>query len=156
MNGGINFGNYNASKYLDDVKGRRRMAGDVFQKTFGDTGWNSELTSMHKKPINVDRNPALELVASQAGSSQGSSSNSTSQTSSTPSAPTTSTDSGEKTIYSVPEIYAKYANMDQEQTGSVTDNNQGSMDLYYKGQEEIKRLARAGQLVDKNGNPVSY
>lgn len=72
------------------------------------------------------------------------------------SSPTTSTDSGEKTIYSVPEIYAKYAKMDQEQTGSGADQNQGSIDLYYKGQEEIKRLARAGQLVDKNGNPVSY
>ena len=66
MDGGVNFGGYAAGKYLDDVKGLRRMAGDVFQKTFGDKGWNSELTSMHKDPLNVDRNPALDYVAGQA------------------------------------------------------------------------------------------
>lgn len=66
MGGGVNFGNYNAGKYLDDVRGLRRMAGEVFQKTFGDKGWNSELTSMHTEPLNVDRNAALDYVAGQA------------------------------------------------------------------------------------------
>jgi len=66
MEGGVNFGDYNAGKYLDDVKGLRRMAGDVFQKTFGEEGWNKELTDMHKEPLLVDRDPALDFVAGQA------------------------------------------------------------------------------------------
>ena len=66
MDGGVNFGDYSAGKYLDDVKGLRRMAGDVFQKTFGEEGWNEELTSMHKDPMLVDRDPALDFVAGQA------------------------------------------------------------------------------------------
>jgi len=40
VDGGINFGGYGSGKYLDDVKGLRRMAGDIFQPTFGDKGWN--------------------------------------------------------------------------------------------------------------------
>ncbi len=66
MDGGVNFGGYNAGKYLDDVKGLRRMAGDVFQKTFGDRGWNEALTSMHKTPLTVDRDAALDYVAGKA------------------------------------------------------------------------------------------
>ena len=66
MDGGVNFGSYNAGKYLDDVKGLRRMAGDVFQKTFGDKGWNEGLTSMHKEPLTVNRDAALDYVAGQA------------------------------------------------------------------------------------------
>lgn len=66
MDGGINFGKYDAGKYFDDVKGLRRMAGEVFQKTFGDEGWNSTITNMHKEPLLVDRNAALDYVAEQA------------------------------------------------------------------------------------------
>lgn len=66
MNGGVAFGEYNADKYLSDVKGKRRMAGDVFQKTFGDKGWNKELTDMYKTPLTVNRDASLDYVAAQA------------------------------------------------------------------------------------------
>lgn len=70
MDGGVNFGDYNADKHLDDVRGLRRMAGEVFQKTFGDKGWNEEFTSMHKEPLLVDRNPTLDYVAAKAKEEQ--------------------------------------------------------------------------------------
>lgn len=66
MNGGVAFGDYSADKYLSDVKGKRRMAGDVFQKTFGDKGWNKELTDMYKEPLTVNRDASLDYVAAKA------------------------------------------------------------------------------------------
>ena len=66
MDGGINFGGYGSGKYLDDVKGLRRMAGDIFQPTFGDKGWNQDFVNMNDSSLTVDRNPALDYVASKA------------------------------------------------------------------------------------------
>ena len=66
MDGGINFGGYSSGKYRNDVKGLRRMAGDIFQPTFGDSGWNQDFVNMHNEPLAVDRNPALDYVAGKA------------------------------------------------------------------------------------------
>ena len=66
MDGGINFGGYGSGKYLDDVKGLRRMAGDIFQPTFGDKGWNQDFVNMNDATLSVDRNPALDYVAGKA------------------------------------------------------------------------------------------
>ena len=66
MDGGLNFGGFNAKKYLSDVKGLSRMAGDIFQPTFGDKGWNEDFVNSASNPLNVDRNPALDYVAAEA------------------------------------------------------------------------------------------
>jgi len=66
VDGGLNFGGYSSGKYRDDVKGLRRMAGDIFQPTFGDSGWNQDFVNMHNEPMMVDRNPALDYVAGKA------------------------------------------------------------------------------------------
>ena len=66
MDGGISFGGYSSGKYLDDVKGMRRMAGDIFQPTFGDRGWNQDFVNMNDNQLTVDRNPALDYVAGKA------------------------------------------------------------------------------------------
>ena len=66
MDGGLNFGGYSSGKYLDDVKGLRRMAGDIFQPTFGDKGWNQDFVNMNDATLTVDRNPALDYVAGKA------------------------------------------------------------------------------------------
>ncbi len=41
------------------------MAGDIFQKTFGDEGWNKDLLLKTPAAKNVNRNPALDGVANQ-------------------------------------------------------------------------------------------
>ena len=66
MDGGLNFGGYSSGKYLDDVKGNSRMAGDIFQPTFGDKGWNQDFVNMNDATLTVDRNPALDYVAGKA------------------------------------------------------------------------------------------
>lgn len=66
MDGGLSFGGYDSGKFLGDVKGLRRMAGDIFQPTFGDRGWNQEFVNMHNEPLNVNRDPALDYVAGKA------------------------------------------------------------------------------------------
>lgn len=66
MDGGLNFGGFNAKKYLDDVKGQKRMAGDIFQPTFGDQGWNEDFVNTNAEPLEVDRAPALDWVAAEA------------------------------------------------------------------------------------------
>jgi hypothetical protein len=66
VDGGINFGGYGSGKYLDDVKGNRRMAGDIFQKKFGDVGWNADLLATNDAVLNVERDPALDYVAAKA------------------------------------------------------------------------------------------
>ena len=66
MDGGITFGGYSSGKYLNDVKGLRRMAGDIFQPTFGDRGWNQDFVNMNANELTVDRNPALDYVAGKA------------------------------------------------------------------------------------------
>jgi len=64
--GALNFADYSADKYRQDVKGMKRMAGDVFQKTFGDEGWNREFLETNDKEINVDTDAAKNLVAAKA------------------------------------------------------------------------------------------
>ena len=64
--GALNFAGYSADQYRKDVNGKKRMAGDVFQKTFGDEGWNSELTELNAKPITVNTDAAKNLVAAKA------------------------------------------------------------------------------------------
>ena len=64
--GALNFAGYTADKYRNDVKGTKRMAGDVFQKTFGDEGWNREFLETNNKPINVNTDAAKNLVAAKA------------------------------------------------------------------------------------------
>ena len=64
--GALNFAGYSANKYREDVNGKGRMAGDVFQKTFGDEGWNREFTETNNKPINVNVDAAKTLVAAKA------------------------------------------------------------------------------------------
>ena len=60
MDGGIQFSGYSADKYLQNPGGSKRMAGEIFQKTHGDKGWNQKFLNTHKKkPIQVDRVPAL-------------------------------------------------------------------------------------------------
>ena len=66
MDGGLNFGGYSSGKYLDDAKGLRRMAGDIFQPTFGDRGWNQDFVNMNDATLTVDRDPALDYVAGKA------------------------------------------------------------------------------------------
>jgi len=66
VDGGISFGGYSSGKYLDDVKGLRRMAGDIFQPTFGDEGWNQDFVNMNDNELSVDRDPALDYVAGKA------------------------------------------------------------------------------------------
>jgi len=66
INGGLNFGGYGEGKYLDDVKGNSRMAGDIFQKRFGEEGWNEEFLATNDAVLNVDREPALDYVAAKA------------------------------------------------------------------------------------------
>jgi hypothetical protein len=65
VKGGLNFGKYDAKKHMGDVGGRGRMAGDIFQKTFGDEGWNKGLLLKTPEAKNVNRNPALDGVANQ-------------------------------------------------------------------------------------------
>lgn len=45
--------------------GRSRMAGDIFQKTFGDEGWNKDLLLKKPEMKKVSRDPALDMVADQ-------------------------------------------------------------------------------------------
>ena len=66
MDGGLTFGGYGTGKYLDDVKGMRRMAGDIFQPTFGQEDWNKEFLETNKNELTVDRDPALDYVAAKA------------------------------------------------------------------------------------------
>jgi hypothetical protein len=66
VDGGLSFGGYSSGKYRNDVKGLRRMAGDIFQPTFGDSGWNQDFVNMHNDTLTVDRNPALDYVAGKA------------------------------------------------------------------------------------------
>ena len=65
MEGGLNFGKYDAKKHMNDVGGRERMAGDIFQKTFGDEEWNKDLLLKTPEAKNVNRIPALDGVANQ-------------------------------------------------------------------------------------------
>lgn len=70
--GALQFSGYSAAKYRKDVKGKKRMAGDVFQKTFGDEDWNKEFLETHKDfsqpkgAITVDVQAGKDLVAGQA------------------------------------------------------------------------------------------
>ena len=66
MDGGLTFGGYSSGKYLNDASGKLRMAGDIFQDTFGDEGWNEEFLNTNGEPLNVDREPALDYVAGKA------------------------------------------------------------------------------------------
>ena len=66
MEGGLNFGGFNAKRYLDDVKGLSRMAGDIFQPTFGDKGWNQDFVNSANNPLNVNGEPALDHVDAEA------------------------------------------------------------------------------------------
>ena len=66
MKGGVNFSGYNAKKHLQDAGGKARMAGDIFQDTFMNDGWNSDFLATNDNLIEVDRDPALDLVAQAA------------------------------------------------------------------------------------------
>ena len=70
MDGGLTFGGYSSGKYLNDASGKRRMAGDIFQDTFGDEGWNEEFLNTNGEPLNVDRDPALAYVAGKAAEAE--------------------------------------------------------------------------------------
>ena len=65
MQGGLNFGNYDASKHMTKINGRGRMAGDVFQKTFGDEGWNQDLLQSQSGSKKVSRDASLDMVGAQ-------------------------------------------------------------------------------------------
>ena len=71
MDGGLTFGGYSSGKYLNDSSGKRRMAGGIFQKTFGDKGWNQEFLNTNGGSLNVDRGPALDYVAGKAKENMG-------------------------------------------------------------------------------------
>ena len=70
MDGALNFGGYSSGKYLNDAAGVKRMAGDIFQKTFGDRGWNQEFLNTHGDYLNVDRGPSLDYVAGKAAEAE--------------------------------------------------------------------------------------
>ena len=61
---------YSSGKYLNDSSGKRRMAGDIFQDTFGDKGWNEEFLNTNGNYLNVDRDPALDYVAGKAAEAE--------------------------------------------------------------------------------------
>jgi len=65
VQGGLNFGNYDASKHMAKINGRERMAGDVFQKTFGDEGWNQDLLESQSGSKKVSRDASLDMVGAQ-------------------------------------------------------------------------------------------
>jgi len=65
VKGGLNFGKYDAKRHMNDMGGRSRMAGDIFQKTFGDKGWNKDLLLKKPDMKKVSRDPALNMVADQ-------------------------------------------------------------------------------------------
>jgi hypothetical protein len=65
VKGGLNFGKYDAKKHMYDIGGRSRMAGDIFQKTFSDEGWNKDLLLKKPEMKTVSRDPALDMVAGQ-------------------------------------------------------------------------------------------
>ena len=65
-NTGLKFGGYTSGKYMDDVAGKTRFAGDVFQDVFGEEGWNEDFLATNDVELNVNRDPALDYVAAKA------------------------------------------------------------------------------------------
>jgi hypothetical protein len=57
--------------------------------------------------------------------------------------------------YTVDQVWDKYVQADRAQTGTTAEKNQGSIDGYWKAQDEIKSLRSQGLLIDNNGNVIT-
>ena len=69
-NTGLKFGGYSSGEYMDDVAGKSRFAGDIFQDVFGQEGWNKDFLATNDVELNVDRDPALDYVAAKAAEAE--------------------------------------------------------------------------------------
>ena len=57
--------------------------------------------------------------------------------------------------YTVDQIWDRYVQADRAQTGTTAEKNQGSINGYWKAQDEIKSLRSQGLLIDDNGNVIT-
>ena len=159
-----NLGKFDINRYSGGSG--QRMAGDYlsdFTSRFSDNSKVKEVTSKDYRS-NVKNNNVSSFLGNSAPKSatqQPTTQKPQKEMSSMPvgeptKVETTPADtSANQQKYTVDQIWDKYVQADRAQTGTTAEKNQGSIDGYWKAQDEIKSLRSQGLLIDNNGNVIT-